>query len=519
MTAHCEAHLPPGWAWTTLGEVCEIGAGGPAPQDEDYFAADGMPFVRVQDLGRLEAKDVYAFSTRDSLAQSAASDLTLFPKGTVLFTKSGMSTLLNQRAILGRDMCVVSHIGTCIPYGDLLSEWVYYWLKTVDFKELTHATTLPSLQLPKVRAISLPVPPVPEQSRIVAKIEELFSQLDAGVEELKKAKAQLKRYRQSVLKAAFEGKLTEEWRKRRATSHEPLETAQELLARIREERKKALGAKYKDPPPLDTSELPELPEGWVWARLDSIAAIKGGITKDAKRQVPGGHMVPYLRVANVQRGYLDLVEVTEILASGEEMADLGLRRGDVLFTEGGDRDKLGRGWVWQEEIPLCIHQNHVFRARLYVADVQPKYVSWYGNIMGRGYFMGAGKQTTNLASINMTKLSGLPVAIPPSAEQAEIVSEIELRLSVTDAEDKAVEAALRQAARLRQSILKRAFEGRLVPQDPTDEPADRLLERIREERLARSDERLAGKRRATSERRLGGKRPATSEERRKRRGD
>ncbi len=90
-------------------------------------------------------------------------------------------------------------------------------------------------------------------------------------------------------------------------------------------------------------------------------------------------MLPYLRVANVQRGYLDLSEMKEIEATEDEIADLQLREGDVLFNEGGDRDKLGRGWVWRGELPECIHQNHVFRARLHAGVADPKFVSWYGN--------------------------------------------------------------------------------------------------------------------------------------------
>jgi type I restriction enzyme S subunit len=166
----------------------------------------------------------------------------------------------------------------------------------------------------------------------------------------------------------------------------------------------------------------------------------------------------------------------------------------VLFTEGGDRDKLGRGWIWNGELTECIHQNHVFRARLYSADVEPKLISWFGNAFGQVWFMEQGKQTTNLASINLTKLSAFPVPLPPLEEQRFIVEEVERRLSVVKEVETEVEANLKRASRLRQAILKRAFEGKLVPQDPSDEPASELLERIRAERERRGPAKRRNKR-------------------------
>jgi type I restriction enzyme S subunit len=169
-----------------------------------------------------------------------------------------------------------------------------------------------------------------------------------------------------------------------------------------------------------------------------------------------------LRVANVQRGYLDLTDIKLIDASEQDIADLCLKPGDVLFNEGGDRDKLGRGWIWNGEIAECIHQNHVFRARLHDAQIEPKYVSWFGNTVGQKYFIEQGKQTTNLASINLTKLGALPIPIPPPQEQFRIVREVDVRLSVIEQMEALVEKNLKRAETLRQSILRMAFSGRLV---------------------------------------------------------
>jgi type I restriction enzyme S subunit len=186
----------------------------------------------------------------------------------------------------------------------------------------------------------------------------------------------------------------------------------------------------------------------------------------------------------VQRGYLDLDEIKVIHASEDDFDALRLLPGDVLFTEGGDRDKLGRGWVWNGEVPDCIHQNHIFRARLFSPSVQPKFVSYHGNTFGQEWFTKAGKQTTNLASINLGMLRQFPVALPPADEQHVIVEALEAVIANINEAEKEVQRGLARAARLRQSILKQAFEGRLVAQDAADEPASVLLARIRQQRMA-----------------------------------
>ncbi|MBI4705694.1 MAG: hypothetical protein HY744_31770 [Deltaproteobacteria bacterium] len=237
-----------------------------------------------------------------------------------------------------------------------------------------------------------------------------------------------------------------------------------------------------------------LPSGWTLATLGVIADLKGGVTKGQRYGAAEKlTTVPYLRVANVQRGHLDLSSVTEIAVPVQRVAELRLVPGDVLFTEGGDRDKLGRGWVWQGELPLCIHQNHVFRARIRGQTILPKLLSWYGNTMGQAYFLEHGKQTTNLASVNMTKLGELPVLIPPAKEQAKIVDEVETQLSRIDAGVAALERVQANLKRYRASVLKAAVEGRLVSTEAElaraegrdYEPADKLLGRILKERRAR----------------------------------
>lgn len=366
----------------------------------------------------------------------------------------------------------------------LLRYWLEYLAMSGKLVGKIAQTTIQHLPLERFEAVEFPLPPSREQDRIVAAIEQHLSRVEAGVDALERLKRELARYRASVLRAACEGRLVPtEAAVARAEGRE-YEPASVLLDRILVERRARWDRKkkYVEPAAPDTSALSELPEGWVGTSLSQLADLKGGITKGQKRR--NGDVVrsvAYLRVANVQRGWLDLSEMKTIEATEADVQDLRLEPGDVLFNEGGDRDKLGRGWVWQGQISECIHQNHVFRARL-LGAVNPKFVSWHGNTFGKQWFNEHGKQTTNLASINLTKLGMLPVPLPPLAEQHRIVAEVERRLSIADEVGASVDAALTRAARLRQSILKRAFEGKLVAQDPTDEPASTMLARIRAER-------------------------------------
>jgi type I restriction enzyme S subunit len=225
--------------------------------------------------------------------------------------------------------------------------------------------------------------------------------------------------------------------------------------------------------------------------LDEIADIKGGITKDKKRNPANCELLPYLRVANVQRGHLDLTEIKELPVPREDVQSLLLEPGDVLFNEGGDRDKLGRGWVWNGQIQRCVFQNHVFRARFHLpGSIEPKFISWYANTFGQDYFMAKGKQTTNLASINKTLLSAFPVPVAPLDQQRRIVAEIEKQFSRLDeavANLKRVKANLK---RYKAAVLKVAVEGRLVETEAelahregrSFETGEQLLQRILETR-------------------------------------
>lgn len=355
------------------------------------------------------------------------------------------------------------------PREGVDAHYVYHFVSSVQFRakaahNMTGAVGQKRVPAAFLEQNGIPLPPIDEQRRIVAEVEKQFSRLDEVVTDLKRVMATLKRYKAAILKASVEGRLVPTEAELARRERRSYQTGAQLLQRVLEARRSQQKGKikYKEPASVDSENLPKLPTGWTWAKLDSIAALKGGITVDQKRKDPTGRSVPYLRVANVQRGYLDLTEIKYIEAPAADIEDLELQPGDVLFNEGGDRDKLGRGWVWEGQLRECIHQNHVFRARLFLAEMSPKWLSWWGNTFGKDYFSREGKQTTNLASINLTKLREFPVPVPPSAEQRRIVGEVERYLTFAREVEAEVDVSLRRAQVLRHAILRTNFEAKSV---------------------------------------------------------
>ena len=354
----------------------------------------------------------------------------------------------------------------------------------------------------------IPIAPQKEQLRIVEKIEELFSELDKGIESLKTARRQLEVYRQSVLKHAFEGKLTAQWREENKGK---LETPDRLLARVKQDRvtrydrqlrewQSAVtewgdaGKKGTKPPkpkvPKEVAEIPdeiaaellELSEGWLWLRLDSIADVVGGITKNQTR-IRFTHRMKYLRVANVYADKILTDNVHEIGVTEAEARKIALEVGDLLVVEGnGSMDQIGRVAMWHGELPVCGHQNHLIRVRV-ANGYDPRFVLLFLlSPQGRDLIVEEASSTSGLHTLSISKVSNLVVPVTSPAEEAAVVAAVDEKL---EGIDRAVEKIDRQFAKseaLRQSILKKAFSGRLVAQYPNDEPASVLLDRIRAEK-------------------------------------
>ncbi len=441
-----------------------IGGGTPKTNDPSNYDGGKIPWITPADLSGYSSKYIghgERFITEKGLKDSSAR---MMPAGTILFSSRAP---VGYVAIASNSVCTNQGFKSFVlKNGDILPDYVYWWLK--GNKELAESmasgTTFLELSGAKAKQLPIPIAPLNDQKLIVAEIEKQFSRLDEAVANLKRVKANLKRYKAAVLKAAVEGRLVETEAKLARSEGRNYESGNQLLHRILATRRSQWNGKgkYKEPIAPNSTDLPELPEGWCWTRLDVVAALKGGITVDSKRKDQTARSVPYLRVANVQRGYLDLSEMKFIEAPEADIKELRLQPGDILFNEGGDRDKLGRGWIWEGQMKDCIHQNHVFRARLFLSEVAPKFVSWWGNSFGKNYFLREGKQTTNLASINLTKLSVFPVPLPPVAEQFRIVAEVERRLSIVGEAEAQVDINLQRAERLRQAVLMEAFSGQLM---------------------------------------------------------
>jgi len=313
------------------------------------------------------------------------------------------------------------------------------------------------------------------QDRVVDKIEELFSDLDAGVAALERAKANLARYRAAVLKAAVEGKLTEQWR----WEHPNVEPASKLLKRILAERRRrweeeqlakyqAKGTKppkgwrgrYTTPMAPAAVDLPQLPPSWCWVTAAQISDIQSGIQKQPKR-APRKNAYPYLRVANVLRGRLDLSEIREFELFNGELERLRLEPGDLLVVEGnGSRNEIGRSALWGGEIENCVHQNHIIRVRPLYAS--PDYLDYYWNSpQGSRRVMRVAASTSGLYTLSVSKVGAIPTPLPPLAEQEVIASTIGEALSQAERVATALNAASMRSGRMRQGILREAFSGTL----------------------------------------------------------
>lgn len=208
--------------------------------------------------------------------------------------------------------------------------------------------------------------------------------------------------------------------------------------------------------------LPSLPADWNWSRLENVAEVTLGVTKNSRRQWdPTDVEVPCLRVANVQRGRLALEDVQSIRLPAQRAQAARLRTGDVLLTGGGDRSQLGRGWIWEEQMPEAVHQNHLFRARIIGRLLHPKLLAWHANGFGSQWCERNATQTTGLASIGLGKIKLMPVPVAPAAEQQRLVALLDAHLAALETVSATAERAVVVADRLRSNLLQQAFTGQL----------------------------------------------------------
>ncbi len=375
------------------------------------------------------------------------------------------------------------------------NRFLCHYLRQVNYRPFVTGTTRLKLNQEQLRKIPIPLPPHAEQRRIVAKIEELFSELDAGEESLRRARRQLGVYRQSLLKQAFEGKLTEHWRKENS---QLLESSDQLLNRIQAERKARFeqqmnnwkdsgkqGAKAriaKLPPALNSDELsslPELPTAWRWEKNERyLFEVKDG-THDTPKYV--AHGIPFITQKNIKNDAIDFFNVQFI--SEDDHARFYSRSnvacGDLIISMIGH--SRGNCCLVRSERVFSIKNVGLFK---FFNELQSNECLryYYQSTVGQNLILEQSKGGAQ-PFIGLTELRNWPVPLCSLAEQQEIVRLLDEQFTVIEQNEREIDAALKRSAVLRQSILKKAFTGQLVPQDPTDEPATALLERIRNERV------------------------------------
>lgn len=356
---------------------------------------------------------------------------------------------------------------------------------------------LPRVSAKKLGRYRFGLAPRPEQQRIVAKIESLCEKLDGGVAALKRAEANIKRYQASVLKAAVEGCLTERWRR----ENPPEQTGAELLHRILAERRKRWEAeqlakfeakgkrpprnwkvKYKEPVAPDTSGLPELPEGWCWATVDQVSSLVRYGSSEKTSSNPEG--VPVLRMGNIQDGALNLDNLKYLPPDHPEFPKLLLKDGDLLFNRTNSAELVGKTAVYRRRPDPCSFASYLISVRMIRSRLSAVVTIALNSPWGRTWIASVVSQQVGQANVNGTKLRAFPFPLPPETEQYEIIRRSADATDSVTHSNGAITGLLEQATALRQSILKRGFEGRLVPQDPADEPASVLLERIQAQRAA-----------------------------------
>ena len=321
-----------------------------------------------------------------------------------------------------------------IPPENILLPFLYYLFTSLNLVSLDRSTAIPGLNRNDAYAVKIPLPPLAEQERIVAKIEVLFSQLDAGVAALRRIQAALKRYKASVLKAACEGRLVPQ---------DPTDEPAEALLR-------RLGKAS-----LVDDDLPPLPEGWCWVRVGDIASHRLGKMLDKEKNK--GVLRPYIRNLNVRWFAFDLSDIQYMRVMDSELENVSAKKNDLIVCEGGEP---GRAAVWMQDTPIII-QKALHRVRP-VEGVSPKFLaiclaSDASSGLLERYFTGS-----TIKHFTGESLHDYFLRLPPSQEQSRIVNEVEWRLSIADEVEAVVAALLARSARLRQAILKQAFEGKLV---------------------------------------------------------
>ena len=491
--------IPYTWVQTTIGDVCSQPQYGYTTKASD---SGDLLLLRTTDITgeRIVWETVpYCSINPDDIEAYLVKD------GDIVVSRAG-SVGVSRFITNPRRAVFASYLIRFRPLID--GRFLSYFLKSPDYWAAIGSKKLgiavPNVNATKLKSIPVPTPPMREQHRIVAKIEELFSELDKGIESLKTARSQLEVYRQSVLNHAFEGKLTAQWRKENKGK---LKTSEQLLAGIKRERESCYGRqlrkwesavtecaatdKFGSKPmkPRKPSEinafvanddLPVLPYGWTWVRYgDLCSLIRNGISR--KPEGVSGKRI--FRISAVRPMEFDLEDVRFIADHTGDFADYYLERGDLVFTRyNGSRAYVGVCAEYKSDGPH-LYPDKLIRTQLATSQTLPGYLEKAINCGASRHFIETRIRTTaGQSGISGSDIKNIPVPLCSLAEQQIIQDLLDAELARTSRTLADIENNLNRVKVLRQSILKKAFAGHLVAQDPSDEPASVLLEKIRTER-------------------------------------
>lgn len=499
-------NLPTSWLWVKLGGIAEINPKLRKNGVSDDLEVSFLPMKAVEELtGKFDPSITKRYS-------QVKKGYTPFLDGDIIFAKitpcmengkiAIVNDLKNGIGFGSTEFHVIRLIEKSLP-----KEYFFYYLLQEEFRRVAKTKmkgTAGQLRVSSkfMNEALIPLPPLAEQYRIVARIEEFFTKLDAGVESLKKARTQLRRYRQGVLNAAVEGKLTRQWRQ---AHKEEIEPAWILLERILKERQqkreaeylnkmKARGKipkvgtwkkKFRVPVAPNTATLPELPETWVYCSIDQITDVGTGATplRSNPKYYESGN-IPWVKSNALNRPFVTEADemITEAAINETNAKLFPIHTLLVaMYGEGKTRGKVSELLIEAATNQACaaiIFKGEASQVRTYAKLFLQKN---YEDI--RRLSSGGVQPNLNLGIIRSTA-----IPLPSLEEQRVIVDEVERRLSVVKNTYKSIKADLKRAERLRQSILRQAFSGKLVLQDPTDEPASLLLNRINRARGLREFE-------------------------------
>ncbi|MFA0821927.1 MAG: restriction endonuclease subunit S [Methanomethylovorans sp.] len=478
--------LPEGWIVTEVSNIGDIITGKTPPKEDKTLFGGEIPFFKPSDLN----KGYFVESSQDSLTKKGLEYVRMLPPLTVMVTCIGAT--IGKAGLSRVEGTTNQQINSIVTRQDKISpKWLYHvftseWMQS-EIQQRSSVTTLPIINKSRFSKLPIPIPPLPEQHRIVAAIEALFARLDATNERLDRVPGIMKTFRQAVLAAACDGRLTEDWRKENPSVKNSDDYLREVIDfRIKCSKKDEL--KFENISELDLCDLSELPDSWLWVPSNVIFSyVTSGSRGWAKYYSDAGSI--FLRIGNLDRNsiYLQLKDIQRVTPpDNAEGKRTRIQKDDILVSITADIGSIG--YICEELGDAYINQ-HIALARP-VQNLNPKYIAYFlhSQTGGKKQFEKLHRGATKIG-LGLDDIRSIAVPLPPLPEQQEIVRRVDALFDFADSIEAKVAVAREKTERLRQSILSKAFSGELVPTEAElarqegreYESAEKLLERIKRE--------------------------------------